>query len=447
MARLKSVSVWLLVLALVLAACGADGTDGAESATTPAVDSEEAPSDGDSQTDEDATASIDPIKLTFWNYWDGQNGDVMQSLVDEWNAANPDVQVENVFVGWGDLLPKLQSAAAGGDVPDVAAGDLVWLPKLTRTQRLVPLDDFVDPGKLDGFFPEMLRVGQLDGATYSLPVSTNNLQLFYNRELFEQAGLDPDQPPTTWEELRDYANQCADPSAGVQGMELFTEPGEGLTWQFQVYLWEAGGEFLNEDGTAAAFNTPAGEQALQFWVDLLHEDESAVLAPWGAFGQGSACMMMDGSWMVGIWGADPPFDFGTASMPHPTDGEPATNMGGEQIFIMAEDSARQEAAYRFVDWLTSRDVQLEWVKATGFMPVLSELAADPEYRSYVEATEPRLLPFVDGAQHARSRPPVPTYPEVSDAFSREIERALLGDVSVSDALSNAEAAVNGQLSG
>lgn len=430
-------TVWLIVVVLVCAACGSDasGVDG--EAVGNVADESGAPSE----------AAAESVTLTFWNYWDGNNGEVMQSLVDEWNAANSDVQVENVFVGFNDLLPKLQAATAGGDSPDLAAGDLIWLPKLTESGRLVALDDYLEPDKLDGFFPEMVQVGQLEGSVYSLPVSTNNLQLFYNRELFEEAGLDPDAPPTDWDELRDLAQRCADPDRGIQGMELFTEPGEGLTWQLQVYLWQAGGEFLTEDATAAAFNSPEGERALQYWVDLIHEDESAALAPWGAFGQGNACMMMDGSWMVGIWSEDPPFDFGTAAMPYPSDGQPATNMGGEQIFIMAEDPAHQEAAYGFIDWVTSHDAQLEWDQRTGFMPVLTSLAEDAEYRSEIEATEPRALPFVDGAEHARSRPAVPIYPEISDAFSREIERALLGDIPVSEALSNAEEAVNSQLAG
>jgi multiple sugar transport system substrate-binding protein len=433
----------MLAATLVVAACG---DDTAEETPEPATDP--ADSEVDDAVDEASDeGAAEPVTLTFWNYWDGRNGEVMQSLVDEWNAANPGIQVENVFVGWGDLLPKLTAATAGGDAPDLAAGDLVWMPKLTRSGALVPLDDLLDTGgaSLDVFFPEMLEVGRLDGATYSLPVSTNNLQLFYNRELFEAAGLDPDDPPATWEELREAAAQCTDRGAGVHGMELFTEPGEGLTWQFQVYLWQAGGEFLTADGSAAAFNSPAGEQALQFWVDLLHEDGSAPLAPWGAFGQGNACMVMDGSWMVGIWSADPPFDFATAPMPHPADGQPATNMGGEQAFIMADDPARQQAAFEFLAWFTSRDVQLEWVKETGFMPVLQALTDDAEYRGFIEESEPRALPFVDGQQHARSRPAVPNYPEISDAFSREIERALIGDADVAAALAAAEEAVNAQL--
>jgi multiple sugar transport system substrate-binding protein len=228
-------------------------------------------------------------------------------------------------------------------------------------------------------------------------------------------------------------------------MELFTEPGEGLTWQFQVYLWQAGGEFLSEDLTQAAFNSPAGERALQFWVDLLHTDASAPLAPWGQFGQGKACMAMDGSWMVGGMTAEPPFDFGTAAMPIPSAGTPATNMGGEQLVLFESSDAEQQAAFDFVAWLTSTEVQTEWDKTTGFIPVRESVATNPDYLTHVEQNLPALIPFIENQQNAKNRPPVANYPEISDAFSRELEAALIGQVAPADALAAAERAVNALL--
>ncbi|MER3437577.1 MAG: ABC transporter substrate-binding protein [Chloroflexota bacterium] len=392
-------------------------------------------------------ARAEPVKLTFWHYWDGKNGEVIQQLVDRYNSEHADVQVQSIFIGFNDLLPKLQAAAAGGEAPDIAAGDLIWMPKLARSGALVPLDDYLASSgtSLDDFYPALLNIGRYEDKLYSLPVSTNNLELFYNKDLFRKAGLDPEKPPKTWDELRQMAAACADPDQGIAGMELFTEPGEGLTWQFQVYLWQAGGDFLSPDLTKAAFNSPAGQKALQFWVDLIHTDKSAPLAPWGQFGQGKACMVMDGSWMVGIWSAEPPFDFGTAPMPYPTDGQPATNMGGEQLVLFSSTTERQQAAFDFMTWLTSTDVQIEWDKQTGFMPIRKSVAASPDYLSYVREQEPRLLPFIENQQYARNRPPVPNYPEISDAFSRQLEAALLGQTSVADALAAAERAVNALL--
>lgn len=394
-------------------------------------------------------AQSDPIKLTFWNYWDGKNGEVMQSLVDEWNAANPDIQVENVFIGFNDLLPKLQAATAGGDAPDIAAGDLIWMPKLAQSGAIAPLDDLAATAGIDltDFYPALLNAGSYDGKTYGLPVSTNNLELFYNKELFEQAGLDPNKPPATWDELRAYAKQCADPDAGIAGMELFTEPGEGLTWQYQVYLWQSGGDFLTDDLSAAAFNSDAGKQALTFWTDLLNVDKSAPLTTWGQFGQGMACMAMDGSWMVGGYTADPPFEVGTAAMPIPAGGQQATNMGGEQLVIFAEDADKQAAAAKFMAWLTSTETQTTWDQQTGFTPVRESVATSPDYLDWVSTNQPLLLPFVEQQANAHNRPPVTNYPEISDAFSRELERALLGEATVDEALAAAEKAVNGLLSG
>ncbi|MGH2550226.1 MAG: ABC transporter substrate-binding protein [Thermomicrobiales bacterium] len=396
-----------------------------------------------------SSQSGDPIELTFWNYWDGTNGEVMQSLVDEWNAANPDVQVENIFIGFNDLLPKLQAATAGGDAPDIAAGDLIWMPKLAQSGAIAPLDDLAATAGIDltDFYPALLNAGSYDGKTYGLPVSTNNLELFYNKELFEKAGLDPNKPPTTWDELREMAKQCANPDEGIAGMELFTEPGEGLTWQYQVYLWQSGGEFLTDDLSAAAFNSDAGKQSLQFWTDLLNVDKSAPLTTWGQFGQGTSCMAMDGSWMVGIWAADPPFDLGTAVMPIPTGGQQATNMGGEQLVIFSKDAEKQAAAAKFMAWLTSTETQISWDQQTGFTPIRESVATSTEYLDWVNTSQPLLLPFVEQQVNAHNRPAVTNYPEISDAFSRELERALLGKATVDEALAAAEKAVNDLLSG
>jgi multiple sugar transport system substrate-binding protein len=448
MLSMRRLQVVVVLLALVLAACG--GETGAET-TTSGPEVVETTGGGEPTTtagEAPATTGAPAVEtLTFWHYWDGLNGEVITELADRYSTETG-VTVEPAFFGYGDLLTKLQTSAGGGERPDVAVADLVWMPGLAESGTLVALDDFVAESDvdIDDFYSELLDINRYDGQLFGLPVSTNNLEMFYNKELFEAAGLDPETPPTSWDELAEAAGACADPAAGRTGMELFTEPGEGLTWQYQVYLWQAGGEFLTEDLTAAAFSSPEGEEALQYGLDLIDSGGSTV-APWGQFGQGAACMVMDGSWMVGIWSAEPPFDFGTATMPYPADGTMATNMGGEQGFIMAEDPAAQQAAFDFLAWLTSPEIQVEWDQRTGFMPVRASVAEDPAYLEHIETTEPRYLPFVENQQFARSRPAVPEYSELSDAFSRELEAALLGEATAAEALAAAETAVNSILGG
>jgi multiple sugar transport system substrate-binding protein len=393
------------------------------------------------------SARQDVVRLTFWNYWDGNNGEAIQALVDEFNSANSDIQVENIFYGWGELLPRLQTAAAGGDGPDIAAADMAWMPLLANSGRVAALDGMIEAAgvDLDDFYPALLSVNRYNDQLFGLPVSTNNLELFINNDLFAAAGLDAAAPPTTWAELADMAATCANPDEGIVGMELYTQPGEGLTWQFQVYLWQAGGAFLNEDNTAPAFNTEAGLQALNYWISLIESDASD-LVQWGLFEQGRACMRMDGSWMVSILGDQAPFEFSTAIMPIPEGGAPATNMGGEHLVIFSDgDMARQEAAFQFVSWLTSTDVQVRWDMETAFMPIRQSVADDAAFQTWLQETEPRLIPFVESQQYAINRPSVAVYAELSDVFSAYIERALYGQLSPEEALENAEVAVEALL--
>jgi multiple sugar transport system substrate-binding protein len=236
------------------------------------------------------------------------------------------------------------------------------------------------------------------------------------------------------------AEQCQDPANGVVGFEYYTQPtGEGITWQFQVWLWAAGGEFLNGDNTAAAFNTPEGLNALTYVSDMLQGNGSQP-GPWGLFGDQKACMQLDGSWLFG-YRKDAPFQWGIAPVPAPAGGATASNVGGEHIF-MFDATPNKEAAWKFIKYLTSTEVQLEWDKVTGFLPVRQSVAENADYLTWINETEPRMLPFVEGMASAHARPATPKYFSVSDAFSREIQKALLGEATPADALAAAEAAVN-----
>jgi multiple sugar transport system substrate-binding protein len=231
----------------------------------------------------------------------------------------------------------------------------------------------------------------------------------------------------------------------VQGFEIYTQPGEGLTWQLQPYIWEAGGDFLNKSYTAAAFNNAAGQKALSFLVGLIQNDKVTDAGQWGAFDKGQAGMRIDGSWMVNSYAHQSPFPVGTAMIPTPAGGRHATNMGGEQIFVFKSASkAEQAAATTFALWLASTPVQVKWDRLTSFMPTRASVANSKQIKAWIKKT-PQLGAFVKQQQYAHARPPIPQYPAVSDAFSKAIEPAFYGKVSVNDALANAANAVNAAL--
>jgi multiple sugar transport system substrate-binding protein len=421
----------VLILALALGACQPASTP-APVADTPAPASPTEP-----------PAASQPVKLTFWNNWDNVNMEVMNKLVDQFNQAHPDIQVENVFQPYGDMMTLLQTSIAAKTTPDVAAVDLIFLPQLVATGGVQALDEYVSGDAnidVNDIYPMLAAYDMIGGQRYALPVSTNNMQLIWNKDLFTKAGLDPETPPKTWDEMKSMAEQCQDPANGVVGFEYYTQPvGEGITWQFQVWLWAAGGEFLNADNSAAAFNTPAGLKALSYVSDMLQGNGSTP-GPWGLFGEQKACMQLDGSWLFG-YRKDAPFQWGIAQVPAPQGGTTASNVGGEHI-LMFNDSPNKAQAWEFISYLTSPEVQMQWDQETGFLPVRKSVAENATYLDWVNSTEPRLMPFVEGMAYAHTRPATPKYNEISEAFSTEIQKALLGDTTPELALQSAEQSVN-----
>lgn len=433
--KLPKLFVICAILAGVLAGCAP--------AATPTVAAVEPTTSVEPTQAATEAPETEPVNLTFWFNWEGINADVMNDLVNRFNEQNPDIVVESVFQPYADIMTLYQTSIVAGTTPDVAALDLILIPQLVETGAIASLDEFVANDteiNVDDFYPRLVDFDIIDEKRYALPVSTNNMQVIWNKDLFANAGLDPETPPATWDEMQSMAEQCQDPDNGVVGFEYYTQPtGEGITWQFQVWLWAAGGEFLNEDNNAAAFNTPEGLEALTFVSEML-QGHGSTPGPWGLFGEQKACMQLDGSWLFG-YRKDAPFDWGIAAVPAPEGGTTASNVGGEHIF-MFEASPNKEAAWKLIKYLTSPEIQLEWDQKTGFLPVRQSVAENPDYLAWVNETEPRMLPFVEGMAAAHTRPATAKYFAVSDAFSREIQKALLGEVSPEDALAAAEMSVN-----
>lgn len=380
--------------------------------------------------------------LTFWHYWDGANGQALQSLIDRYEDANPGVEIEAVFVPGSDLVTRLQTAIQGGQTPSMAISDLVAMPLLTGSGALVPLDGFIEEAGIDmsDYFPGPMVYGERDGQRYSLPVSASNLGLFWNKSLFEEAGLDSDTAPETWSEMVEFG-QAIRENTGAWGYELFTEGGEGTSWQWQVFLWSAGGELLSDDLSEPVFDDGAGEHALQFWVDLVETYEVSTIAPWGLFGRGEAAMVMDGSWMTEFFPMQVDFELGSALFPRADDGEPASNLGGEQVFIFESDAETEAAAWDFIEWFSSTEVQVEWDRATGFLPIKASVAEDSSYTAWVANARPLLQPFVDAMPYARARPPIERYPRVSDTLAEHLLEAVHGRTSPAGALDAAAAEI------
>lgn len=218
-------------------------------------------------------ASGKPVELTF--YYPIQVGGALtatiESMAEQFTEENPGIIVKPVYTGsYGDTTLKTQAAVAGGNPPDVAVLLAADLFSFMDMDSIMPLNDFIakDGGNdfLDDFYPAFMENSQLDGKTYSLPFQRSNVLLYYNKDAFKDAGLDPEKPPTTWDELAQMAKQLT--KDGRWGIEIPSSAPTSSTWMFSAFAIQSGKNLMSQDGKEVYFDTPENVAALQYWVDL-----------------------------------------------------------------------------------------------------------------------------------------------------------------------------------
>ncbi len=371
------------------------------------------------------------IHLTLWHGINPPpNRDVFQKLADRFNQTHPDIQVEALYVGQPDQqLPKILTAVVGNAPPDILWFGPSIAGQLVELGALRPVEDWLNNSPLKSEIdPALFESMELDGHTWSVPMAANNTGVFYRPSLFKTAGIA--KLPQTWEELRQVARTLTVDNNGdgrpeQHGMVLPLGKGEWTVFTWLPFMFSAGGELLQNnqpnlvnDGAVAA---------LQFWSDLL-KDGSAVLSPpergyeQDDFIAGRVAMQLTGPWTLGYL-AQTGIDFGV--LPVPVLKKPAAVVGGEHLFVMKTSPAREQASWKFLEYVLSEEFQTEWALGTGYLPINLKARQHKAYQEFV-AKQPGLKVFLEQMKWARSRPIIPGYSRLSESLGRAIEASLLG---------------------
>jgi multiple sugar transport system substrate-binding protein len=370
------------------------------------------------------------IHLTLWQGINPPaNRDVFQKLVDKFNQTHPDIQVESVFAGELDQqLPKILTAVVGNVPPDI----LTFYPQVTgqfvELGAIRPLDDWLEklPIKSE-IIPNLFDELQLDGHTWSVPLYTSNMGLFYRPDLFKAAGVT--ELPKTWQELRQVAKKLTidrngDKRPEQYGMLLPLGKGEWTVFSWFPFLFGAGGEVIKND-KPDLMNKQA-IAALQFWQDLI-KDGSAKLSPpergyeEDNFIAGKVAMQITGPWTY-IMKSDVDFDV----FPIPANVEQATVAGTGNMYVMKTTPEKEQAALKFLEYVLSEEFQTEWSIGTGFLPVNIKSAQSQAFQEFA-SQKPVLKMFLEQMSVTRARPIIAGYSRLSDSLGRAIEATLLGE--------------------
>lgn len=371
--------------------------------------------------------------------------EIMDGYVEAFEAEHPDISVEAIYAGnYLDTTTRALTAARAGSPPTVAVLLATDIFTLIDEDVVQPISDFIETDEdqewVDGFMPAYLASAQIDGELWSVPFQRSTAVLYYNKEAFEAAGLDPDSPPTTWDEMVEYGKAVTEP--GRWGVGIPGSSGAGQ-WLFGALVAQNGGTLASEDGTETYFTDPAVVEALQFWVDLnaVHGIHPPGVQEWGTtpsdFLEGRLVMAWTTTGNLTNIRNNATFNFGLA--PYPGNPEPASVLGGGNLYIFSGVSEEQkQAAFEFVKFMTSSELLADWGIQTGYVAPRDESWETDAMQAYVEE-----VPEVEVAreQIAVSVPELSTYENarVSEALNTALQAALSGTQSPEAALEAAQA--------
>ncbi len=374
------------------------------------------------------------VTITFWHAYSSDSPEVRTIntvLLPRFHRLYPRIRVEAVAVPYDSLHQKLLTATAGGTLPDVVRSDIIWVPELANLGVLVPLNrnmrDFHKLARLT--FPGALSTNKWKGNYYGLPLDTNTRVQMYNQQALTAAGLR--QPPRTFSALRGMADRLK-----ARGIYAFADGGTS-GWSVLPWIWSAGGSLTNRQLTRATgfLNSPASVGGVKLLVDL-HRNGAARFGnvdggvqTSDGLAQGKFATILDGPWMFPIFqGQYPDFRLRTALVPRGGGGSISV-VGGEDI-VMTRSSRHKAAAADFIRFMLSRFAQLEMAKV-GQMTIRKDLT-----RQMVRI-RPYYGIFLQQLKTARARTPHPQWPKIDQTLENYVAKAMKGELTVQQALTQA----------
>lgn len=421
---------WLLVLTILLSlALGVTGCKGASPNTT---------------SKEEPTTNI-----KFWYSLGGQNAKVVEGLIAEFNASHKNIQVEGSYLPPAERISKILSAVAAGSPPDVATLGPQDVSSIVNSGALVPIDKLAKSGQFlkEDFYPGPLHAVTYNNTIYGVPISVGDVCLYINRDLFKAAGLDPDKPPQTWNELLEYARKLTKPEKNQWGILLPTKPVLWTTEIWSAFIRQAGGQLLDDEKNLAAFNSEAGVKALQLWVDLTQKYKAAPLIPienqpmMEQFQTGKYAMALNyPQWIE----ATKAYSFPVSTAPLPKGEKYATPLGGWALVVF-NASKQKEAAWTFVEWLSRPENAVKWNIGMGSLPTRKKTAELPQYQEYVKKN-PLVSAFLKSVPYAEVGSRHPKYNRAALVIAQAIQAAIYGKEPAKVALDKAAKEVNDLLS-
>ena len=421
--KILSMLMTVCMTGMVLAGCGS-GSD--QKVATDAPQAETSVTESQAEPAAEASETSAGGNVTIWYYWETEgHQEALNHIIDEFNSSQSGLTVEAKYVPFADFKKQLSIGASASELPDLVILDN---PDHASYAAMGIFADLTGRFDVSTYYDGPVNSCSLDGKLYGVPFGSNDLLLYYNKDMLEAAGC---EVPTTWDELLETAKACTtDTVSGFAHCALQNEEG---TFNFLPWMWSTG-------ATSYEINSEGGVKALNFVKDLVDSGamtKEAINWTQGdtmhQFIAGNLAMMINGTWQVPTMREDVP-DLNWGVAPIPIDAQPVSGLGGENYAVIA--GGNEDGAIKFLEYAVSGDTCLYMMNQMGYISSDSTIA-----EGQFDGDEVYQV-FVDQMKYAQARGPLPEWPEISDAISLAFNKVITGDSDPQQAAEEAQATID-----
>ncbi|CAM3304565.1 ABC transporter substrate-binding protein [Brevibacillus invocatus] len=426
----------VLSVTAILAGCGTNqqasgGNQGTTNTAAPA------------QTTASAQPASDkPVEIDFWYALGGRNGEMIQEMVKKFNETHKDIVVKAAYQGnYYENHSKVLAAVSAGNQPDVTMVEVGSIGAFADAKVLEDLGPYTN-GAESKYIPGLLGNSYWKDKLYAIPFNRSTPLLYLNRDMLKAAGLDP-EGPKTWEELREFSKALTKKEGDKTSTYGFSTAID--IWFYEALVFQSGGSILTEDNKALAINSEQGKAPIAFWTSMLKE--GIMKAPPGEkynawdvakqdFLNGQVGMIFTSTGDLRGLKENAKFEVGAAFLPaNKNYGAPT---GGANLVVLAKSSDEEKkASWEFINWMTDTAQTVPFSLESGYMPVTTEAVESAEMKAAYEK-EPNFQVAVKQLEYASPRPMVPGYKELQEVIMTELQRAVMGQATVEEALQKAD---------
>ena len=369
------------------------------------------------------------IEIEFWHSMGASNGILIQKMVHEFNQSQDEIYVKAIHQGsYADANPKFLAAVSAGDTPVVAQMEIGRIGTFAATGQLVDMMPYVEKeiNLLDDFVQGLLDASYYEEELIALPHSRSLPVMYYNKDYFKKYGLNENNPPKNWDELKQTARVLT--RGDIVGYSCPLDP-----WYYNALMMCAGSQIYDEDLHTIGFNNEAGTLPLYLWKEMIAagtmyvpsgENYNSSEACRNLFAEGTVAMIMQSS--AQLKGLEKICEFEVGIAPIPVYSNRSYPAGGSNlVMFQGHNEEEQRAGWEFIKFMISPENSVIWANGTGYLPLRKSSMESETYKQMMADKEMQII--VDNVEYCSVLPFLTEYEETMEIVAEEIQMCILGE--------------------